>query len=544
MKNQFRWFIIALLIIPMLLFGQDISDRQLHYRPGDWISYPVARTVTSVDVGNTYVFFGTTHGITRYDYYRSVWDTPFTWSDGLENDDIRIVLYDFNTGFLWCATRAGVSYRIPSAEEWRNNSYASLGSGPVLSLGSGKRYVWIEDRGGLFRSDPTVAMFWQATPQEETEDQVRWRGRRAENQTESLPDLFMDAGYFFFPEGYIQDMELRRFDISTALRDDFSHLWIGTRGLGAGVADMLVSRLALLPFGPFHSDIEAMAWDGGGMWMGGIFQPGKSGGVTWWNMDEEEWIYYEAEILPELWTDCVTSIAPDVRYVWFGTTDGLARYDKSRDRWRMFSVQDNLWSNQIHTVVLGKKTLWVGTELGINRIRLPSMVVEQVRVEALNHRRIYRLEADGDDVWAGTDRGIFRFNGKEEAWEFVPGDPSIVAQEITAISAWGDEVWFGTENGVMAYDKVKDAWQGFPPVHYPTAGPIHVMAADSGVVWAGTDNGVLKYIKKENRWLRFTTNDGLLDNRVRWILLDWDHIWFGTPRGLTRFYWNAPYRVD
>ncbi|MFC1501842.1 hypothetical protein ACFL6A_00350 [bacterium] len=543
MTNKTIVIIISFVLYSMIQ-GQDISDRQVHYRPGDWISYPVTRNVTSIDVGNTYAYFGTTGGIMRYDYFRNQWDTPFTWSNGLENDEVRIVLYDFNTGFLWCVTGGGVSYRIPSAEEWRNISYSSLGSGQIYSLGSGKQNVWIEGRRGFYKSDPTGIMFWSATPQEEAEDQVRWRGRRAGNPVESLPELFVDAGYFYYPEGYIQDMEFRQYDITAALQDDFSRLWMGTQGLGAGVVDMIVSRLGFLPFGPFHRDVQAMAWDDDGMWMGGLNLSRQPGGITWWNMEEGKWVYYEAEIVPELWTDNITSIATDVRHVWFGTNNGLARYDKDRDKWRMFSVQDNLWSNQINSVVLGENTLWVGTEAGINSIRLPSMIVEQVRIKELNHQRIYRLEVDGEDVWAGTERGIYRFDGEEGIWEYFPEDPAIVALDITAISAWGDEVWFGTENGIMALDKATNEWQSFPPAHYPTGGQINVIAADSGVVWVGTEEGVLKYVKAENRWRRFTRNDGLLDNRVRWILLDWDHIWFGTPLGLTRFYWNAPYRID
>ena len=100
------------------------------------------------------------------------------------------------------------------------------------------------------------------------------------------------------------------------------------------------------------------------------------------------------------------------------------------------------------------------------------------------------------------------------------------------------------DDGVEVLYKQEDRWQGFSSEHYPTGGRIYTILADSGSVWVGTDRGVLKYVKKENRWRRFTEADGLPDNDVRWILLDGDMIWFGTDRGITRFYWNAPYRID
>jgi ligand-binding sensor domain-containing protein len=67
---------------------------------------------------------------------------------------------------------------------------------------------------------------------------------------------------------------------------------------------------------------------------------------------------------------------------------------------------------------------------------------------------------------------------------------------------------------------------------------------DEFSAWVATDNGVLKFDKARNRWVHFTTEDGLLSNYVNCIMLDGDYVWFGTPEGVTRFYWNAPYRID
>ena len=93
-------------------------------------------------------------------------------------------------------------------------------------------------------------------------------------------------------------------------------------------------------------------------------------------------------------------------------------------------------------------------------------------------------------------------------------------------------------------DKATGEWRGFPAYHFPLGARINDILADSGAVWVATERGVWKYKKREDRWRHFTTEDGLLHDSVRWMLLDGDYIWFGTARGLTRFYWNAPYRID
>lgn len=549
MKKRWKpWGFVFILMTPGIS-AQEIPDREIHYRPGDWISYPVTRYMTSVALGHQYSYFGTTGGIARYDFFRNQWESPFTVSDGLEDDHIRVVAYDFETGYLWCATDTGLSYRIPSAEEWRNISYQDLGIGPVSSIGSGKQYLWLKSSEELLKGGRSEGIFWRATQKEEIEDDVQWSSSRAGRKGESLPDLFMESGYLFFPEGYIQDVELRRFDVIETFRDNFDNLWMATWGLGIGVANMKTFHLEQLPFGPYTSEVNAMAWDEAGMWMGGrryTEKPhdGEAWGITWWDMDTNEWTYFEAEFIAHLRSDEVTSIVPDTTFVWFGTVEGLARYNKDKDAWQVLSVHDNLWDNRVTSLALGENVLWVGTEYGINTILLPGMVVKRVRDKRLIHRRIYWLEVDGEDVWAGTDRGIYRYVGKKRLWEYVPGYAGMLTQTVTAISVWEDEVWFGTDDGIEVYDRKRDQWRGFPAEHHPTGGLINNILADIGAVWIGTENGVLKYIKKENRWRRFTTEDGLLDNSVRWILLDGDYIWFGTGRGLTRFYWNAPYRID
>jgi hypothetical protein len=409
----------------------------------------------------------------------------------------------------------------------------------------GSEYLWLKSSTGLKKGNSRGGgAFWPGTEQEEAADGVRWFGHH-DGDGGGRPDfLFMDDGYTFFQEGYIQDFDLRQFDITETYEDDFFNLWVGTWGLGGGVADVKSSFLELIPFGLFTSEVDAMAWDDEGMWIAGRHSPDDPGGITWWNMDREAWDYFEAPFITSLRSDIVNAIVADTTFVWFGTVEGLARYDKDRDAWRMFGIHNNLWDNDVTSVALGRNKLWIGTASGINRIQLPGMSIEQVRDKRLIHRYIHHLEVDGDDVWTGTDRGLFHFIAETNQWEYVPGYAGMVDLEVTAVSVWNHEVWMGTDDGIQMLDERTNQWRGFPAMHYPTGGMIHNILADSGDVWFGMEEGVLKFHKRENRWRRFTVQDGLADDSVRWILLDGDYVWFGTSRGLTKFYWNAPHRID
>jgi len=528
----------------MVAFAQPQRfDRSIHYRPGDWVGYPVVRFATCVAMDFRTVYFGTTNGITRYAFYDNVWEAPITVSDGLEDDRIHLLVYDFNSGILWAATESGLSFRNPASQEWQNLSYRDIGIRTATSLGCGKSAVWIESTRICYRGDRMGGPFFKAAKAEADLDEVQWRGALAP-AGEPLPLFFMDDGYVFAPPRTIRDKDLRTFEVTDILRDHFDRMWMSVWGLGAAVADMKSYRIKLLPFGPYAADIHAMGWDDDGMWIGGVEPPGNESGITFWDMNSGRWRCFEAAYSSFLRNDDVTCIAVDTACVWFGTEDGLACYDKRKNGWRRFDVFANLWSPRVTSLSLGDAVLWVGTASGLNRIVLPSGTVERVQEPKLIQRTVHQVAADGRDAWIGTDWGIFHYRHDTKAWEQPTGWPGIVSHTVTAVHAFGDEIWFGTGDGVEVFNKKSGEWRGFPEFHFPIGGRFHSILADTGVVWFATDDGVLKYVRSENRWRRFTVEDGLLDNAVRWMLPDGDHIWFGTAGGLCRFYWNAPHRVD
>jgi ligand-binding sensor domain-containing protein len=536
-------FNLFIFLVAFPLYSQpEVLDREIQYRPGDWIGYPMMRYAASITLGDQFVYFGTTNGISRYDFYQDRWEYPYTVCDGLADDQIKVVAYDFGSGYLWCASEIALSYLVPSSEQWHNLYYETLFVETVTSIGPGKEFLWIDTPDGLYKGDRTIGTFWESHEEEAAQDNIQWFGNRQE--ANPLPDLFIEPGYFYFPDGTIQDMQSRKFQIETTLLDRFDNFWMAIWGLGAGKADMKIMDLKLLPFGLYNSQVKTMAWDETGLWIGGIGHDEEIKGITYWDMEDGAWTYFESELITRLRGDRVYAIVVGTDCVWFGTDEGLACYDKDENTWRVYDRHQNLWDDRVYSLALTNSILWVGTEYGVNRIVLSGKVIEQVRDERLIYRPVYFLEADGADVWAGTDQGLYRYVDQDRIWEFVRDYPGMIADTIRAISVWNDEVWIGTSDGVEVYYKKEDQWKGFPRDHYPTESLIYFLLADSTAVWVGTDHGVLKYIKAEDRWRLFTTGDGLLDNHVHWILPDGDYIWFGTGRGLTRFYWNAPYRTD
>ena len=104
---MFRNLIRLTFILSLILFNTAIAQQQdidtrirgtnTRYEPDDWTSYSMTRWITSLAEGREYVYFGTSGGVTRYNFYSNKWDTPWTTSDGLADNFVQAVAYDLNT---------------------------------------------------------------------------------------------------------------------------------------------------------------------------------------------------------------------------------------------------------------------------------------------------------------------------------------------------------------------------------------------------------------------------------------------------------------
>jgi len=554
-KRTILMLLIAFLLIPAGQAQRRVSGTNIHYEEGDWISYSNTRYVNSLAIGTQYVYFATTGGITRYDIFQSRWNFPFTTSNGLPSNNILTVAFDVGTSHLWCATTEAVCYYNPGSRRWRTLYYDELGmsGGPVTSIGFSEHQIWlVTAEGQTFVASKSDMEFIKETlrTSEDNKDSIIWFGEKGFVPL-TLPQFFLPDGIIFFPgpdRTYLQDFKLRQFDFSYYAVDPWQTLWFGTRGWGAGNANMRTQNMKLLPFGLIGQDVHALASDGSGLWIGGVQHSDPIKGITYWDQKHNTWKYFEARYLTRMRSDDVTSIAPDGRYVWFGTLDGLVCYTRSKNQWYSYTVFDGLSDNYIYDVIVDSQSVWIATEDGLDRIDKHSVdkgapIIEHITNPA-DKVTVFDIELDRQQLWAGTNYGIYFYDTVKRIGGYYRGPNGPGARIVTAVSANNDQVWFGTLTGVEVYDRVHRVWKGPPERRFATNLPVITIKATDKAVWVGTEQAVYKYDKQRRTWRLFTTEDGLLDNTVQAILPAGDYVWFGTPKGLTRFYWNAPYRID
>ena len=552
----------------VLAFSFTRTDRNDRYRPGDWVSYGVARFIGSVAVGPEHTYFGSNAGVLRYDAIRNRWLAPYTTSDGLASDFIVTVGFDPNTSFLWCATDAGLSWQHPSSLRWTNYAKAEIGiagNEDVLSIGFSSAANWFETRSQIFKQDKFGNVFLPA--REEIPNNIVWFGLRRDPRPNPVPRFFMPSGFLFESVnngmnrharsfGAVQDNRLRRANITSALEDKWGNMWLGTAGLGAMRADLNVEQAELLRFGLANQRVEALLFDREGLWIGGLnsehtrANDESARGLTHWGNPlettsrNEDWKYFEAYYNLEISSDEVHNFALRERKLYCATENGIAIYDIKSDRWRRLLSTDGLADERVNDVAIYGGYLYAATDLGLNRIETATigtdtLKVVELEIDRLRHFRLIDLERQENLLWIATERGPYVFDMKKQTGGYL-NDPEGPRDEYTEHISFADSVvWIGTDYGLEAFDTKNKKWLSAPARRRFTDARINCIEAGPSVVWVGTEAGVFKYHRGRKEWKQYTTGDGLLDNHVNAIVMDEELVWFGTDAGLTVFRWRA-----
>lgn len=161
-------------------------------------------------------------------------------------------------------------------------------------------------------------------------------------------------------------------------------------------------------------------------------------------------------------------------FLWFGTLDGLCRYDGySIRRFRSDMNNPNLLSNNdIQSIVEdGENNLWIGTKQGLNRLNKRDMRITPFEENTFKGERIYSLVADTQGaVWIGTGRGLYRYDVTRKTLHNYVHDPSdkksIPGTSVSYIykDNHGDIWVMFWEAGLCKYQPETDNFRRFPKV--------------------------------------------------------------------------------
>lgn len=208
-------------------------------------------------------------------------------------------------------------------------------------------------------------------------------------------------------------------------------------------------------------------------------------------------------------------------FMWFGTKDGLNRYDGSKFRTFRYSKDNthSIGNNFIRSIAqVNDNTIYLGTDAGVYMMntydetftKLTTATKEQIRMTSA----INSLLVDKDGfVWIGSmHQGIFRYDPKRHILQRIP----VLKTNLDGSSVWtiyqdkSGTIWAGSRMGLLRYNKdiyqfepVKGLFDSKSETEYET---LSIYEDDKGNLWLGTwDHGLKLYNKQDNGLQSFFT---------------------------------------
>jgi signal transduction histidine kinase/ligand-binding sensor domain-containing protein len=257
----------------------------------------------------------------------------------------------------------------------------------------------------------------------------------------------------------------------------------------------------------------------------------------------------------------VTAITQDqTGYMWFGTEDGLNKYDGyTFTTFRPDPQRNSISHIFVWTVYQDRDgTLWIGTlGGGLNRFdrrtgRFTNYSLDPGNRYSLNSNGVSAiLEDRAGALWVGTlGGGLNRFDRESQRFRhYMPdeGDPrSLSHHSVWAIYEDRDGVlWVGTTNGLNRFDPDREQFVRYlndPNDPHSLSNDIvqSILEDHEGALWVGTLGGLNRLDRATGRFTRYQHSPGatgsLSHDNVEAIYEDQDGVlWIGTAGGLDRF---------
>jgi len=210
----------------------------------------------------------------------------------------------------------------------------------------------------------------------------------------------------------------------------------------------------------------------------------------------------------------VWSIIQDSRgYFWFGTEDGLNKYDAYKFTTYRNDPKDStsISGNWIYSVVEDSNALWICTRNGLNRYSYKSD----------NFKRYFNIENDSNSISNSSLNNVIKDSK--------------------------GQIWVGTTLGLSLYDRKNDKFIRYATLpentHQTSSNQVRAITKDANdLLWLCTMDGLYQFDPLKNLFTRYLNDliikENLVSTMIHCIIIDKEqNIWIGTESdGL--FYFN------
>ena len=257
-------------------------------------------------------------------------------------------------------------------------------------------------------------------------------------------------------------------------------------------------------------------------------------------------------------------------YLWFGTNDGLNRYNGYE--FKVYknnkNSQNSLVSNYIIDIKEDKEgNIWVGTPSGLSKIsskddKITNYICEKNKGNLSNNNVCEILVTKDGNILVATDDGLNLYDKENDKFKRILYKDNIITnQSIYSITEDNNgDIWIGTTDGLNKVDvktkKIQKIYSSNNKNSISDNWIYKVYCDNDGYLWVGTYSEGLNKINIENNEITVYKNknndlNSLGGNYVKNILQDSNGtVWICTNGGLSKYidnedkfitYTNEPY---
>ncbi|WP_114790754.1 two-component regulator propeller domain-containing protein [Niabella yanshanensis] len=237
-------------------------------------------------------------------------------------------------------------------------------------------------------------------------------------------------------------------------------------------------------------------------------------------------------------------------FIWFGTRDGLNRYDGYNIRiYKNNSADTNSISDNYITCIAedANNMLWIGTKSGLNRLDLKTGKFKRFKTEnlsagSLSNNQINAIHRDeAGKIWIASSDGLNLYQPQNGSFvRFYPqkskkGGLNYIKSLLEDNNGY---FWLGTEAGLLRFNTSAGTFSIYSKYPAGAGYAIQVLSKDkTGNIWIGSNEKGLYYLQPETgNFQQYLHNrqdpSSIASNLIRSILIDQLHnVWIGGVNG-------------
>lgn len=241
--------------------------------------------------------------------------------------------------------------------------------------------------------------------------------------------------------------------------------------------------------------------------------------------------------------NCMTEASDGM--IWFGTDQGVFRFDPVKATTVNFTINDGLVSNAITSIVEdSEKTLWLGSKSGVSALRKGEKAFLNLTSKhgLVNNSIICITEDHSGSIWFGTSGGgLSRFDGLSTL-EYKRQQELFDKAVFSIAEDASGNIWFGVqESGITLLKNKQFNHHAFAFIHFSktqglSSHDVLTMIVDKeNQLWYGSGKGLNRF--DGNSIITYGSKQGMTGNNVVSLMEDsHGNIWAGAyEKGLNRF---------